>query len=117
MPFTAPSHTVSKVAAMSVRYQLDEPLPRVADGHVQIDVRGGYSPDVIVARAGRPLRLTFIRHDSWPCGDRIIFPDFGIAADLPPHVPIDIDLSPEEPGDYEFTCSRGVLRGRLLVRT
>ena len=117
LAFTEPSQPARRVAAMSGKYQLDEPVPRVADGHVNVDVRGGYSPEVIVARAGQPLRLTFTRHDTWPCGDGVVFPDFGVAAELPPHVPIDVELSLEKPGEYMFTCSRGLLSGWLLVET
>jgi plastocyanin domain-containing protein len=99
-----------------MRSQFESPsLPRVADGHVHIDVRGGYHPDTIIARAGRPLRLTVTRHDSWPCAEHIVFPDFDIDAELPPHETVVIDLLPDEPGEYEFTCSAGRLNGVLLV--
>ena len=90
-------------------------IPRVADGEIRIDVSGGYEPETIVARAGRPLRLTFNRRESWPCSERVVFPDFGVSADLPVHEDVVVDLMPEEPGDYEFTCARGRLEGHLIV--
>ena len=99
---------------MRTRY-LSEPVPRVADGAARVEVRGGYVPDTIVTRAGRPLRLTFHRHESWPCSDRVVFADFGIAADLPAHEDVVVDLLPTEPGEYEFTCGMGRLTGRLIV--
>ena len=100
-----------------MRYQLEsESLPRIADGHVSIDVRGGFLPEMIVTRPGRPLRLTFTRHDTWPCGDRVVFPDFGISEELPPHEPVVVDLLPLRAGEYEFTCGMGKLRGHLLVQ-
>ncbi len=99
-----------------MRFQLDSTsMPRIADGHVHVDVRGGYDPDTIVTRAGRPLRLTFTRHDTWPCADQVVFPDFGVTADLPAHEAVIVDLLPEEPGEYEFTCGMGMLKGRLIV--
>lgn len=100
---------------MSHDYQFEDPLPKVVDGHVNIDVRGRFEPEVIVARAGRPLRLTFTRQDSWPCGDGVVFPDFGIAVKLSPHSAVDIELPLEQPGEYMFTCSRGELSGWLIV--
>lgn len=92
-----------------------ESLPRAAAGALRVEVRGGYLPDTIVTRAGEPLRLTFNRHESWPCSDRVIFPDFGLTAALPAQEDVVVDLLPAEPGDYEFTCGKGRLRGRLIV--
>ena len=90
-------------------------IPRVADGDARIEVRGGYQPDTIVTRAGRPLRLTFNRHESWPCSDRVVFPDFDVEAELPAHEDVVVELFPDEPGEYEFTCGMGMLKGRLIV--
>ena len=92
-----------------------ESIPLIADGEARVEVRGGFQPDTIVARAGRPLRLTFNRHESWPCSDRVVFPDFGIAAELPPHQDVVVELLPEAPGEYEFTCGIGRLEGSLIV--
>ena len=41
---------------------------------VTVVVEGGYSPDLIRARVGRPLRLIFDRRDASPCTDEIVFP-------------------------------------------
>ena len=99
-----------------MRFQLDSTsLPRIADGHVHIDVRGGYDPDTIVTRAGRPLRLTFTRHDTWPCADRVVFPDFGISVMLPPFEDVVVDLPAGEPGEHDFTCQMQMLHGRIVV--
>lgn len=99
-----------------MRFRLkSEPVPRIADGAVRIDVRGRYEPETIVCRAGEPLRLTFFRHESWPCSDRVVFPDFGVEAQLPVHESVIVELLPEEPGEYDFTCGMGMLEGRLIV--
>ena len=90
-------------------------MPRIADGEVRVEVRGGYRPDVIVTRAGRPLRLVFTRHETWPCSDRVVFPDFGVTAELPAHEDVVVELVIDEPGEYEFTCGLGRLEGRLVV--
>ena len=90
-------------------------IPQTADGHARVEVRGGYHPATIVARAGRPLRLTFSRQETWPCSDRVVFPDFGIAVDLPLHRDVVVELLPDTPGEYEFTCGMNMLEGRLIV--
>ena len=99
---------------MRFRYDSSS-IPRVADGDVRIDVAGRYEPDAIVTRAGRPLKLTFRRHESWPCSDRVVFADFGIEAQLPLHKDVVVELPPQQPGEYEFTCGMQVLTGRLIV--
>ena len=81
----------------------------------RIRVRGGYQPDTIYARAGEPLRLTFRREETAACSERVVFPDFGKSAMLPPYQDVTIELRPERAGAYEFTCEMGMLHGRLIV--
>ena len=47
---------------------------------IQVTVKGGYSPDLIVVRRGEPVRLNFYRDETASCSDQIVF---GIARDLP----------------------------------
>jgi len=82
---------------------------------VRVFVRGGYEPDTIYAVAGRPLELTFRREDTLACSERVVFPGFGKSAMLPPNEDVTIELVPEQPGEYEFSCEAGMLRGRLIV--
>ena len=99
-----------------MRFQVEtESIPRIVDGDVRVEVSGRYEPDTIVMRAGHPLRLTFNRHESWPCSDRVVFPDFDLEVDLPSHEDVIVELDIPGPGEYEFTCGRGVLRGRVIV--
>ena len=84
------------------------PARRVA----RIRVHGGYLPDTIHVEAGVPLRLIFRREETSPCSEQVIFPAFGKSAMLPPGEPVAVDLPPAAPGEYEFTCAMGMLRGR-----
>lgn len=81
----------------------------------RVVVRGRYEPDTILAAAGRPLRITFRREETRTCSERVVFPDFGKSAMLPPHEDVTVELAPDRAGEYEFTCELGVLRGRLIV--
>src|SRR3546814_13597703 len=40
---------------------------------VEVTVRGGYSPDVIRAQRGVPLRLIFDRQEAGDCSSRVLF--------------------------------------------
>ena len=80
-----------------------------------IRVRGGYSPSTVYGRVGEPLRLTFRREETATCSERVVFPDFGKSAMLPPYQDVTVELQPERAGEYEFTCQMGMLHGRLIV--
>lgn len=79
-------------------------------------VKGGYSPDLIVAEAGTPIRLTFLREESGACSERVVFADFHKSAELPEGQRVSIDLPAAKPGEYLFQCGMAMLRGRLVVR-
>ncbi|HBQ60164.1 MAG: cupredoxin domain-containing protein [Aliiglaciecola sp.] len=80
-----------------------------------IKVKGGYSPNVIVVEAGKPVRLNFLREETAACSEQVIFPDFGKQATLTPHKTIPVEFIPDTPGEYEFQCAMGMLRGKLIV--
>lgn len=80
-----------------------------------IIVKGGYTPDVIVVKAGRPVRLQFTRQESAVCSEQVLFPDFGKSARLPEGQQVVLEFTPEKPGEYGFQCQMGMLRGKLIV--
>jgi plastocyanin domain-containing protein len=82
---------------------------------VAVTVKGGYTPDVIVVQKGRPVRLTFTRHESSACSEQVLFPDFNKNAALPEGKPVTLEFTPEKPGEYGFQCRMGMLRGKLIV--
>lgn len=78
-------------------------------------VKGGYTPDVIVVEHGKPVRLNFRREESASCSEKVIFGDFNKSAELPEGEIVPVEFLPEEPGEYEFACQMGMLRGKLVV--
>ncbi len=80
-----------------------------------ITVKGGYTPDVIIVKAGKPLRLVFERKESSPCSERVIFKDFDVSKLLPEGEKVTVEFTPDKPGEYEFACQMGMFRGRLIV--
>jgi plastocyanin domain-containing protein len=78
-------------------------------------VKGGYTPDVIVVEHGRPVRLNFRREESAACSEMVLFGDFDKSAKLPEGETVAVELLPEKPGEYEFACQMGMLRGKLVV--
>ena len=82
---------------------------------INITVKGGYSPDVIVVREGQPIRLNFYRDETDSRSEQVVFGDFRIARDLPPFKTTSIEFTPHKSGDFTFTCGMNMLRGRLIV--
>ena len=82
---------------------------------VAVTVKGGYTPDVIVVKAGQPVRLRFTRQESAACSERVLFPDFNQNALLPEGQEVLVEFTPAKPGEYGFQCQMGMLRGKLVV--
>lgn len=82
---------------------------------IKVTVKGGYSPDLIVVKQGRPVRLDFYRDETASCSDRVIFGDFGIARDLPAYKTTPIEFTPDRAGEFTFTCGMNMMRGKLVV--
>jgi len=96
----------------------EEAVAAVGSGgaqEVMVRVKGGYDPDLIVVRAGRPVRLLFNRQETAACSEMVQFPDFGVSRRLPAGETVPVEIDPQEPGEYEFACQMGMLRGRLVV--
>lgn len=82
---------------------------------IKVTVKGGYSPDVIVVRKDKPVRLNFYRDETASCSEQIIFGDFGIARDLPAFKTTSVEFTPDRTGEFTFTCGMNMLRGKLIV--
>lgn len=82
---------------------------------VTIVVDGGYSPSTVRVKAGQPVRLVFDRRDTGSCSEEVVFPDFGVRRFLPTGQKTPIDITPPEPGRYEFMCGMSMLRGALIA--
>lgn len=82
---------------------------------VNVTVRGGYDPDVIVVKEGQPVRLNFYRDETASCSEQVVFGDFGIARDLPSFKTTAIEFTPDKAGEFTFACGMNMMRGKLVV--
>ena len=95
---------------------LADAADRYSEGWAWVRVRGAFLPDQIEARPGERLRLVFRREETAPCSERVVVPSLGKSVMLPPFEDVAVDLGPIPPGEHEFSCGLGVLRGRIVVR-
>ena len=82
---------------------------------VAITVNGGYSPAVIHAKEGTPLRLVFDRQETSSCSEEVVIGDFGVRKFLPAYQKTVVELVPSRAGRFDFTCGMGMLHGTLVV--
>jgi plastocyanin domain-containing protein len=80
-----------------------------------ITVKGGYDPDVIVVKRGKPVRLLFTRQESSLCSEMVVFDKLGKSAKLPEGETVAIEFTPQEAGEIPFQCQMGMLRGKVVV--
>jgi plastocyanin domain-containing protein len=82
---------------------------------VGITIKGGYTPAVIRAKQGVPLRLVFDRQETSSCSEEVVLGDFGVRRFLPAFEKTVVELTPREPGRFDFSCGMGMLHGTLVV--
>jgi plastocyanin domain-containing protein len=83
---------------------------------VDVTVKGGYQPAAIQVQVGQPVRLNFTRREASTCGEEVILPGFGKRAHLPENQTISLEVVPDKPGEYEFTCGMNMYRGKLVAQ-
>jgi plastocyanin domain-containing protein len=99
-------------------FWLSKPRARRATGDV-VDIlveNGTYTPSRIEVESGKKVTLRFTRKDASPCAEKVIFEQFNLSADLPINGTKEIEVTPNEPGEYAFTCQMKMDEGRLVVK-
>jgi Cu(I)/Ag(I) efflux system membrane fusion protein len=86
-----------------------------AEPDIHIRVAGGYSPKVIHVRKGVLTRLHFLREESSRCTEEVVLRDFGLRASLPQGVPVTLEITPEETGEFVFSCGMNMIHGKIVV--
>lgn len=76
----------------------------------------GYEPATIQAKAGTPLKLTFIRTSDKTCGTEVLFPDYSINQKLPLNIPTTVTITPKKAGEIAFACGMNMLKGKVVIQ-
>ena len=100
-------------------FWLSHPRGRRVQGAEVVDVlvdNGVYTPARIEATRGQQVTLRFLRKDASPCAEKVLFDDFHIGRDLPLNRPVEVSMTPERAGEFEFTCQMKMYRGTLVVK-
>ena len=88
-----------------------------ADGQsATVVVNGGYNPAVLKLKQGVPVKLTFKRKDPTTCLEKVVFPDFGVDADLPVGQDVVITIDTSKAGEYEYSCGMHMFHGKIIIK-
>lgn len=89
------------------------------DGYqeVNIDVgRYGYSPEEFRLKAGVPAKLHFQKDYKGGCLSALVMPDFNIKQSLKVGSTT-VEITPDKPGKYQFTCGMGMYGATISVES
>jgi plastocyanin domain-containing protein len=70
---------------------------------------------VIVVATGKPVRLNFLRQESASCTEMVLLPAFNKSATLPEGEIVPVEFLPTQPGEFEFACQMGMIRGKIIA--
>ncbi|MCT4453466.1 cupredoxin domain-containing protein [Lactiplantibacillus plantarum] len=83
---------------------------------VDVEVKGGYSPEQVVLKKGVPAVLNFTRKDASGCLDHVVFSDFGINQELPQNQVEAITIDTSKSGEYQWACGMDMFHRKLIIK-
>jgi plastocyanin domain-containing protein len=83
---------------------------------IEILVDGGYQPRAVELKAGVPAKLIFNRKDPSSCLEEVLLPDFGVSKMLALGEKTEIEIDPNKPGEYRYTCGMQMFSGKVVVK-
>lgn len=83
---------------------------------VDIKVSGGYSPEVISIPRGKLTKINFLRTDPTECLSEVVLADFKIRKELPLNQKVTVEITPQEEGEFKFTCGMNMFHGKIIVK-
>ena len=92
------------------------PASPASDGVQEVRITagsGGYSPSRVEIQSGQPARLVFVSDSSAGCTVSLVFEGRQYLLEAGGETPI--ELSAQEPGTIEYTCSMGMYGGTIEV--
>ncbi|GED93841.1 copper-binding protein [Lentilactobacillus buchneri subsp. silagei] len=100
------------------KHQVAQANAKVNDDQqvVDVEVKGGYSPEVVVLKQGVPATLNFTRTDSSSCLDRVVFSDFGINQALPQNQKESVEIDTSQSGEFQWACGMDMFHGKLVIK-
>ena len=87
----------------------------MAEGQIDILVKGGYKPAAITVAKGKPVALKFLREDPSACLEEVVIPEFKVRQFLPVGKAVEVVITPTKTGTFAFSCGMNMFHGKLKV--
>lgn len=87
----------------------------MAGQKIEILVEGGYKPSVIKIKKDKKTVISLLRKDPSSCLEEFVLSDFKIKKYLPLGKTVEIELNPQEAGEYSFHCGMNMFHGKIIV--
>jgi hypothetical protein len=94
----------------------DQSRPAGTTQQATIVIDGAYRPATVTVKAGRPVRLVFVRKETSGCGGEVRFPTLGLHRPLKTGETSVVAFTPKKAGAIPFTCGMSMYRGRVIVK-
>lgn len=89
--------------------------PQIQDVvNITVD-KGGFNPDRIYAKRGRPITLVFNRTEEKTCATEVVIASEHIHKDLPLNTSVPVVFMPSRAGDIHFACAMNMVAGTITV--
>lgn len=91
---------------------------RAADGVQELRVRvaqGVYTPNVLRAKAGEPLRIRVEVRERHSCATKLLVPDLKLDFELPATGSAELLIPASPAGSYLFTCGMKMVKGSIVL--
>jgi Cu+-exporting ATPase len=82
---------------------------------IKVIVKGEYTPDRIVVKKGRPVRLLFYREEDSECTAQVVIPELKVKQNLASKQVTAVEFVPEKDGQFGFACGMDMMKGKLVV--
>jgi len=92
------------------------PVTEIKEGvqYVNIQVRGGYFPRIVSAKADIPTKLIMKTNETYDCSSALVIKSIGYQKNLPPTGETIIDVGTKKKGEnLEGACSMGMYGFRV----
>ena len=89
---------------------------RPADHFAITVTKQGFEPPVLIVPAGKPVTLVVTRTTEYTCARDFVMASQEIAKPLPLDQPVEIQLSPQAPGDLRYACGTDMFKGIVRVK-
>lgn len=90
----------------------------VKGDYQEVDLKinaSGYTPNVIIAKKGIPLKINIHTEEDAGCASEIVFEDFNVEQAVPAGTSGSIEILPAHEGTFNFRCPMDMVRGKLII--